>query len=159
MTDSMPRIYDFTVDLPERRPEEPNATPFQQQMLVELGASIESAAGLGVDQASELIRAAVIGHFSWATRVLADDKSRSVLNPDEPIKAFNQYFELPDRAPGEMPATAAQARILRELQVEDDVCGSLGVDQASALIRDVARAAMEKRAVATVRRAARAQVM
>ena len=151
----MPKAFEFTVNLPDRRPDEPDATPFQQSMLVELGADAVFVATIGVDQASELVRAAVVGVATWAAHVLADEKDLGHLNPDEPIKPFKKHYDLPDRKPDELPATAWQARILRELQMKEDINGILGVDQASQLIRDVARDAMEKRAIATIRRAKR----
>ena len=57
------------------------------------------------------------------------------------------HIEFPDRTPGARNATLVQARILRELEVHEDVCPGLGVDQASVLICDVAIDTMEKRAM------------
>jgi hypothetical protein len=145
----------LTINLPDRRDDEPDATPFQRAMLHELGADAVVVATLGVDQASELVRATVVGFAAWAAHTLADYKEYGHLNPDEPIKPFQKYYQLPDRQKGELPATAVQARILRELQVAEDVASSLGVDQATQLIHDVAKDTMEKRAVATIRRAKR----
>lgn len=151
----MAESYEFNVVLPDRHPDEPDATPFQQSMMLELGTPAHFVSSLGVDQASELIRASVIGHVAWTTLALAHEKPRGILDPEEPIKRFTKHFELPDRKPDELSATECQARILRELQVQEEVCGLLGVDQASVLIRDVARKAMEKRQLATLRRATR----
>lgn len=141
------------IELPDRKADEAAITEMQVRVISEMGIDPKQVQDFGVDQASELIRAYVIAYAYVKTLEASDDKRKGVLDPDEPIKSFSKYFKLPDRAKNEADATPTQARILRELQVQEDVCASLGVDQASILIRDVAIAAMEKRAIQTIRRA------
>jgi len=144
---------DAMIKFPNRRADEPDATGMQHRILENLGVEPEKLEGIGTDQAAKLIRAVVYAVAAVQTLRASDHVDRAILDPDEIVEPFQMRVDLPDRRPDEPAATPTQTRILGELDVQQDVCGNLGVDQASVLIRDVATALAEKQSIEAIQRA------